>query len=168
MNDKLEMIYRRRSVRSYADTPLTGEEIGILQKAATLSPNAMNEQPWFFVIIENQEIIHEIEALHEPSGNCYGAPVLIAAFAKKDAIAPLMDTSIALANIIYAAEAMDLSSCIIYFVKNVFNNPSYAKLKEAMGVPEGYICVSGVVIGHGLEEKQIAEGRKEDIFSVII
>ena len=137
MNDKLEMIYRRRSVRGYADTPLTGEEIGKLQKAAVLSPSAMNEQPWFFVIIENQEIIHEIEAMHEP-------------------------------NIIYAAEAMDLSSCIIYFVKNIFNNPSYAKLKEAMGVPEGYICVSGVVIGHGLEEKQIAEGRKEDIFSVII
>lgn len=168
MNDKLEMIYRRRSVRSYRNTPLTGEEIGILQKAATLSPSAMNEQPWFFTIIENQEIIHEIEAMHEPAGNCYGAPVLIVAFAKKEAIAPLMDTSLAMANIIYAAEAMGLSSCIIYFVKHVFNNPSYAKLKEAMGVPEGYVCVSGVVIGHGLEEKKEAEGRKENVFSVIV
>ena len=168
MNEKLEMIYRRRSVRCYADTALTGEEIGILQKAATFSPSAMNEQPWFFVIIENQEIIHEIEALHVPAGNCYGAPVLIVAFAKKDAIAPLMDTTLAMANIIYAAEAIGLSSCIIYFVKNIFNNPSYAKLREAVGAPEGYVAVGSLVVGHGLEEKKEAEGRKENIFSVII
>ena len=168
MNDKLEMIYKRRSVRSYADTPLNGEELGIIQKAARLSASAMNEQPWFFVIIENQEIIHEIESLQEPAGNCYGAPSLIVAFAKKDAIAPLMDTTLAMANMIYAAEAIGLSSCIIYFVKNIFNNPSYAKLREAVGVPEGYVCIGSMVVGHGLEEKTEAEGRKENIFSIII
>lgn len=168
MNDRLEMIYRRRSVRKFDDTPLTEEQLYHIQKAARLAPSAMNEQPWFFAIIEKRNIISQIEQLAEPQGCCYGAPALIVCFARRDAIAPSVDTALAMANMIYACEAMDLSSCIIWFVRKVFNNPAYSRLSEVLGVPKGYACIGALAVGSSSEEKKEAQGRKEDIFSVIL
>lgn len=168
MNEKLEMIFRRRSVRSFLDVPLTGEQLANIQKAARMAPSAMNEQPWFFVIIQRKDIIRQIEELDEPAGSCHGAPALIVCFARRDAAAPAADTTFAMANIIYACEAMDLSTCIIWFVRRVFNHPAYSGLSAALGVPDGYFCVGAVAAGKSDIEKKEAEGRKEDIFSLVL
>ncbi|MEE8807180.1 MAG: nitroreductase family protein [Lactimicrobium sp.] len=163
----LDLIKNRRSIRRFQKTPVTSHQLALLQEAAELAPSARNEQPWFFCAIENQEIIHQIEQLAEPAGNCYNAPLLLCAFADKKALEPVKDTVFALANIMYTCEAIGLGSCYINFVSDVFNCPAYDKLAGALGVPEGYFAVGALAIGVPAEEKPVPTDRKKNIFSIV-
>lgn len=165
--NNLSLAEKRRSIRRFTAEEVSQEDLSFLMEAATLSPSAMNEQPWFFVIITSQDIIHQLEGLHEPAGTCYNAPVLLIAFARNEGIAPDTDTVFALGSVMVACVERGLGSCYIYFVQEVLNCPAYAKLSGALGVPEGYHCVGALAIGHPAEEKDVPEDRRKDVFSII-
>ena len=158
---------KRRSIRSFTAEPVSHEDISALMKAAVLSPSAMNEQPWFFVLITRSDIIHQIEALHEPAGNCHDAPLLWIGFVENEGIAPDTDTVLALSSVMYACTERGLGSCWIAFVQEVMNCPAYCKLSTALGVPEGFHCVGALAIGHPSQEKEVPEDRRRDVFSII-
>ena len=53
----LDVIYGRRSVRSYARTPLDASTIRALLDAAVQAPTAVHEQPWLFVVVEARQVL---------------------------------------------------------------------------------------------------------------
>ena len=101
-----DAIYGRRSVRSYADTPIPEPLLRELLEAACMAPSGINSQPWYFLAItkeedrarylsfmaegfarfrpvlearfsKNPEVIEETERFFTTLG---GAPVLVLAF----------------------------------------------------------------------------------------
>ena len=54
MNEVLNAIEQRRSVRGYEDRALTQEQIDALVKAALESPSARNAQPWHFSFVTDR------------------------------------------------------------------------------------------------------------------
>lgn len=60
----VDIIKKRRSIRSYKKQPVSDEDIYTMLEAAMLAPSAGNEQPWHFIIIDNQEIIDKIPNIH--------------------------------------------------------------------------------------------------------
>jgi len=52
-----EAIEKRRSIRKFADDPVSRDEIMQLLEAARLAPSAMNAQPWRFKIVDGREDI---------------------------------------------------------------------------------------------------------------
>ena len=61
MNDFLEMIRSRASIRAFTDEPLSEEMIHALEEAALGAPNGGNAQPWHFIFCTDQERILELE-----------------------------------------------------------------------------------------------------------
>jgi nitroreductase len=57
---QLEFIYKRHSVRNFANQPVPMEHIREIVKAATYAPSGKNKQNWHFVIIANKTKIAEI------------------------------------------------------------------------------------------------------------
>jgi nitroreductase len=57
MSDILELIKSRRSVRKFADSPLSEEAVDKMLEAALWAPSASNRQNWKFVAVKNKEII---------------------------------------------------------------------------------------------------------------
>ena len=57
MNEVLNAIEQRRSVRGYEDRALTQEQIDALVKAALESPSARNAQPWHFSFVTDQALL---------------------------------------------------------------------------------------------------------------
>ncbi|MEG2328807.1 nitroreductase family protein [Anaerorhabdus sp.] len=170
MNDLKKAIFEtRRSVRLYKAEQITNDDLHTILAAGTMAASAMNEQAWFFTVIQKKDVIEEIGRL--ATGNedslYYNAPTLIVCFAKKDAIAPVEDCTLAMANMMYAAVACDLSTCWIHCTKQVFNDPQYAGLKKACGVPEGYTCIGSLVVGYQEGEHIPAKPRHQNVFSVI-
>lgn len=55
MNEVIEAIKRRRSVRSYKAKRLPKDIINTIIDAGNEAPSAMNSQPWRFVVVENKE-----------------------------------------------------------------------------------------------------------------
>jgi len=53
----LDVIYGRRSVRSYARKPLDASTIRALLDAAVQAPTAVLEQPWLFVVVEDPGVL---------------------------------------------------------------------------------------------------------------
>ena len=61
----IDLIRKRRSVRSYAPRAVEEEKLHCLLEAARLAPSACNFQPWHFVTVSSLEGREKIQA-------CYG------------------------------------------------------------------------------------------------
>lgn len=170
MNDLMKAIFEtRRSVRLYKSEQISNDDLHTILKAATMAGSAMNEQAWFFAVIQKQDVIEEIGKLVDNGefSPTYNAPTLIVCFAKDAAIAGVEDCTLAMANMMYAAVACDLASCWIHGVKQVFNNPAYAELKKACGVPDGFTCIGSLAMGMQEGDAIPAKPRHQDVFSII-
>jgi coenzyme F420-0:L-glutamate ligase / coenzyme F420-1:gamma-L-glutamate ligase len=55
MDNFVDILRQRRSIRRYQDRPVMKETIAQLLTAATWAPSAHNRQPWRFVVIEQRE-----------------------------------------------------------------------------------------------------------------
>jgi nitroreductase len=56
MNEVIEAIKKRRSVRSYEPRPVPRDILNAVIDAGNEAPSAMNSQPWRFVVVENPEV----------------------------------------------------------------------------------------------------------------
>lgn len=55
MNETINWLTSRRSIRRYQSTPVSSEDIEQLLMAATWAPSAHNRQPWRFAVIEQPQ-----------------------------------------------------------------------------------------------------------------
>ncbi len=60
INETLNTIFNRRSVRKYKSRPVSRKWIDKVVEAGRMAPSAMNKQPWKFYIVTNKEIIHAL------------------------------------------------------------------------------------------------------------
>jgi nitroreductase len=170
MDDLRKAIFEtRRSIRSFEPRQISNVDLHEMLEAAQLAASAMNEQAWFFTVIQKEEVIQELALLATgiEEAPYYNAPTVIACFAAENAIAPVEDCTLAIANMMYAAVLNDLGTCWIHSTKEVFNNPKYAKLKKACGVPDGYTCIGSLAVGYPRNESPKPESRKQNVFSII-
>ncbi len=57
VNQVLEIIKSRRSVRKYSSEQIKDEELEIILESAIYAPTGGNDQPWHFTVIQNREFI---------------------------------------------------------------------------------------------------------------
>ena len=60
MNEMIENIKTRRSIRNYTDEPVSKEIIEEIIHAGRFAPSAENRQPWRFIVITNKDFIKEL------------------------------------------------------------------------------------------------------------
>ena len=56
IDDLLELIKTRRSIRSFTQDPVTDIEINTLLEAARFAPSNSNRQAWKFLVVKNIDI----------------------------------------------------------------------------------------------------------------
>ena len=76
----IDTILNRRSVREFMDKPVSKDDINTILTAGHWAPSGLNNQPWRFIVIRNQETIQRISECTHYSGIVAGAPLLIATF----------------------------------------------------------------------------------------
>lgn len=62
MPDMLDIIKARRSVRNFSDKKLKSADIAKVLEAGRWAPSGLNNQPWRFGVIENEELRNRIAA----------------------------------------------------------------------------------------------------------
>ena len=62
MDRRLELIFRRRSIRKYAVGPVDEKDIKALLEAGMAAPSASNLKPWHFVVVTNRTKLRELPA----------------------------------------------------------------------------------------------------------
>lgn len=61
-----EAILARRSVRSYTPDVLDRNTVQTLLEAAVRAPTAMHEEPWAFVVVQDQALLQHVSDLAKP------------------------------------------------------------------------------------------------------
>jgi len=135
--DVIEVIRKRRSIRSYLDRPVEREKIDRLLEAARLAPSASNRQEWRFVVVTDRGRRAELAAAAANQDFVAEAPLVIAACARTDGHVMRcgqpcypIDVAISIDHLTLQAAAEDLGSCWV-------GSFDEGRVKAILGIPEG-------------------------------
>ncbi|MGC8839425.1 MAG: nitroreductase family protein [Anaerolineae bacterium] len=154
--DLYEAIYRRRSVRRYADAPVEEAKLLRILEAARLAPSWRNGQCWRFVVVRDRETIRRL-AREQPLGYqinrwLQSAPVVVVACAdprasgrREDQDFYLVDVAIALEHLVLAATAEGLGTCWIGALDE-------GNIRRILGIPEHIRVVAMTPVGYPAED----------------
>lgn len=185
MNEVLECINKRRSIRAYDKTQIKEEELKAIIEAGLYAPSARNSQPWHFTVVQNKELLDELNVdTKEVVKNSpiefqrnlvkntefnvfYGAPTAIYVSSEDSAHEPQVDISAAIQNMLVAAESLGIGSCWLRLPKMLFQGPKANEYKKRLQIPEGYTPEFIVTIGYKKQEVVQAPPRRENTVTYI-
>ena len=79
----IEAIAKRKSIRSFADTPVEPGKIENLLRAAMRAPSGINGQPWEFVVVQDKEVLSAMQKFSPGGRALQTAPVAIVVLEKE-------------------------------------------------------------------------------------
>ncbi len=169
MDERLKMIYERRSVRAYQDREIDESTVQELLEAAMAAPSAVAKDPWHFIVVRNPDTLKKTaEAL--PYGGMLGqAPLGIIVCGDIEQAHDgqesylLQDCSAAIENLLLAASALGIGSCWLGVHPR---EERVAHLNTVFGLPEHIIPVSAIALGYPDESKPARTRYRDDAVHV--
>jgi nitroreductase len=166
--DIAEAISGRRSVRDYTSQAVDENTIHHLIDAAIKAPNAVNQQPWSFTVVRDQDVLERIShaakshmlatmpatahsdhfraLLSHPDFQIfYHAPVLILISATAQGPWIVEDCTLAAENLMLAAYAAGLGTCWIGFAQGFLNTPQG---KKELVLADACVPVAPIIVGY--------------------
>ena len=167
MNETLQLIQSRRSVKKYKDTPINKADIEKIVEAGSWAATGLNKQSPIILAVTNKEIRDKLSRLNagkDPFHRAdpfYGAPCVLVVLADKSVHTHVYDGSLVMGNMLLAAHSLGLGACWIHRAKETFELPEGKALLEKLGITEEYEGIGNCVIGYADGEPQ-AKPKKED------
>ena len=168
MNETLEIISSRRSIKGYTDTPVSREILDKIIKAGTEAASGRNLQGAIIVAVTRGDVRDRLSAanaaiLGASSDPFYGAPTVLVVLANKNVRTSIYDASLVAGNIMIAAHALGVGSCWIHRAREVFEQPEWREWLASIGVEGEWEGVANMVIGYPSgdypEKKEVKDGR---------
>ncbi len=171
MNEVLNNIYTRRSIRRFREQAVPKDLLDEIVRAGTYAPTGKNLQLFRFFVTQSAHTIENLravmaDALKNPAYNFYGAKTLVMVTVPKDAVNGIADASCAMENMMLAAHALGLGSCWINQLKYCGDEPEVASFLTGLGVPADHHCVGILAVGYAAEEGTL-HPRKENLVTYL-
>ena len=167
--DTLTVIHARKSVRNFNGESVTQKDLEILLKSAMAAPSAVNCQPWEFIVITDQKILHALGDALPYAKMIYkaGAAIVVCgvpANAHKQLIEyAVLDTALASENLLLAAEAIGLGA--VWTAAYPYPD-RMESVRSILNIPPDVIPLNVIPIGHPTgEDKPKNKYRSEKIHS---
>ena len=151
LSKALDVIFRRRSVRSYTGEPVNDETVTALLEAAMAAPSAVAKDPWRFIVIRERETLRTIAGFLPNGGMLADAAVGfvvcgdITAAHDGEMSYMLQDCSAAIENLLLAATALDLGACWLGVHPR---QDRVDNIRALFDLPDGIIPISCIAVGH--------------------
>jgi nitroreductase len=165
MDNLMEIIKKRRSVRAYKDKTLPKDIVSAILEAARYAPSARNLMPLEYKVITNKALIKKLSdgisesmkkegySLKAPPNvrlnYFYSAPLLIILTAPKENTFAVSDGALAVQNIMLYATSIGLGSCFIGMARLIQRDE---KLLEELHITADRNIVAAVICGYPAEE----------------
>ncbi len=164
MNQTLQDLKTRRSIRKYKSEPIPQELLDQVLEAGTWAPTGMNRQTPVIVAVTNPAMVRRLAELNagvmgRGGDPFYGAPAVLVVLAER-AGTYVYDGSLVMGNLLNAAHAVGLGSCWIHRAKEVFDSEAGKALLKEWGIEGDYEGIGNCIIGFADEEPD-ARPRKE-------
>ena len=186
MNELLNLIKHRRSIRRYTSQQIPQEALAQIIEAGLYAPNAGGGQRSMVVGIHNAELAEQIGKMNltgfsraslagghvskeQPSiiddpalkSGFYGAPTVCAIFCQERFLYSIPDAFCIAENMVLMATSLGIASCIVARGEDTFRTEYGKTLLEQWRVPEGFVCRAFVLLGYIDGEYPSAKSLKE-------
>ena len=156
----VDIVLSRRSIRTYEKKEIPEKVLHKIFEAGRQAPSAGNRQPWHFIVVSENEIKQE---LSKGLFNRFikDSPIVIVGCAYVGGLIrrfAIVDTTIALQNMVIAAWAMGVGSCWIGDFKK-------GKVKQLLNIPDNWKVVALVTFGYPAEQPR--KRRKKTIDEIV-
>ncbi len=162
MNETLNTIFSRRSIRKYSDKKIEQSTIDLLIKAGLSAPSNVNKMDWEFIVIDDKEILERVA-----NATLYGkmtkdAPLAIVVCGNLDRTLMgegaefwVQDCSAAAENILLAAHSLGLGAVWtgVYPTSDRIRNVS----KAIGNIPLNIVPLALIPVGYPLEDEILVE-----------
>ena len=153
MNDVLETIKSRRSIRKYKSDMVPQDKLGKIIEAGTYAATGMGKQSPIIIAVTNKELRDKLSAMNAKvmgvnSDPFYGAPVVLIVLADKSRPTYVYDGSLVMGNLMLEAEAQGIGSCWIHRAKEEFESEEGKELLKSLGIEGDYEGIGHCVLGY--------------------
>lgn len=178
MNETVDLILNRRSVRKYKPEMISESELETIVKCGLFAPSAKNKQNWHFTVITSQDKIEEINQLaldgmarlgiekEEGYHVFYHAPVVIIVSSKIEGYSEI-NAGCVIENMAIAANSLGIGSCIIGQTRYMYHQANKADINRVLKIPENFEHDISICFGYP-DETAEAKPRKENVVDYIL
>ena len=169
MNEVIEAMRDRRSVRAYTDEVPSDELIERVVDAGLWAASGRGRQAPIVLAVTDRALRDRLSAMNArimgaPEGTdpFYGAPVVLVVLADRSVPTHVYDGSLVMGNLMLAAHELGLGSCWIHRAREEFDSPEGRQILAELGVESDYEGIGHCVLGYAAEvpePKPRREGR---------
>jgi nitroreductase len=157
----LEAIYRRRSIREFTDEEVSAELLHEIIRAGSWAPSGLNNQPWRFVMVQDQAMRARLAEQTRYRHIVLTAPALLVIYldreAMYDAVKDHQAAGACVQNMLLAAEALDLGAV---WLGQILQNKD--RVNEILGLSDRYDLMAVIALGHPRHRNQQSQRRNVD------
>ena len=167
MNEVMENLLTRRSIRSYQPDMIPMETIEEIVKAGTYAATGMGLQSPIIVAVTDKETRDQLSRMNaavmgSSADPFYGAPVVLIVLADKNRGTYLYDGSLVMGNMMTAAQSLGIGSFWIHRAKETFESPEGIDLLKQWGIEGNYEGIGHLILGYAKGEAPAPKPRKEN------
>jgi len=152
MDERLQIIFSRRSIRQFTDQPVSEADLTSLLEAGMAAPSAMNRRPWHLVAVTDKQVLQTI-AQSPPYDRTLPGAALVIVVCGDPRVSSwwLQDCTLATQNILVAAAGLGLGGVFL----GCHDKPEReGPIRGALGIPDEIGMASVLCIGHPAEQKE--------------
>jgi nitroreductase len=152
MDKRLDMIFARRSIRSYTGQAISEEDLTSLLEAGMAAPSASNRKPWHFVVVTDKTRLRALADAH-PYGKMLAQAAAGIAVCGDPSISDwwVQDCAAATENILIAAAGLDLGGVWLGCHGRAEREQA---VRAVLGIPDAIGVLSLLSIGYPGEHKE--------------
>ncbi len=167
MNEALQNLKTRRSVRSYKPEQIDSKLLDQVLEAGIYAPTASGRQSPIIIVVQDPATVKQLSRMNAAvmgadSDPFYGAPTVLVVMADKARATYRLDGAAVLTNLVNAAHAVGLGSCWIHRAKEEFETEEGKALLKKWGIGPNYEGVGHCVLGYAASEPGEPAPRKKD------
>ncbi len=154
MNQVLQTLRQRRSIRSYQLRQVDQNALDAILEAGLWAPSGMGMQSPVLVAVQDPETVTLLSRLNarvlgQPdAAPFYGAPTVVVVLADTGRPTWRQDGSLVMGNLMNAAASLGVGSCWIHRAEEVFDLPEGRALLEKWGLPATLRGVGHCILGY--------------------
>ncbi|MCI8453475.1 MAG: NAD(P)H nitroreductase [Lachnospiraceae bacterium] len=153
MNEVLNNILTRRSIRKFTGTPVPKEILEELVNAALHAPSGMGRQTWKFTVLTNKALLARLTSaiekeLDRPGYDMYRPAAVILPSNERDSRFGREDDACALENIFLAAHSLGIGSVWINQLQNICDKPDIRAVLDDLGIPADHVVYGMAALGY--------------------
>ena len=153
MNEALQNLMTRRSIRSYQPKQVEKELLEQVLQAGTYAPTGGGRQTPVIVAVQDEKTVQQLSRMNAAvmgakSDPFYGAPTVLVVLAERSRGTFLLDGASVMTTLLNAAYAVGLGSCWIHRAKEMFESDEGKTLLKKWGVEGDFEGIGQVILGY--------------------